>query len=315
MVRIAWDEISHSWARTWGASSESASRSWRAGRIATTDSRREKWLSSDNHELDAVAWDDFLTNWTILSTRFPSLSRIPYKTSQYAPALIQSCRLPLRLDGFLPKRFELHYCLYIKPVEMSDKLQWSQTKHLDGSKDIGVSLGTGTGLNARGFVDSYKDSKPGFAKQNAHNYNSIGGGLSLNCPKGHEIGVGASHMPAFGNEVGASAKLNLMKTDSHKLDANAFASKSFPHNGAPPSVTHGGSLNYQFKDKFNAAAGMSQTSAMGMHQKRYDAGAGVNLFKTPTTSLDCNFGASKTVSPFGSTPWQSGGYCSLRKKF
>ncbi|KAI5634184.1 hypothetical protein NE865_13102 [Phthorimaea operculella] len=121
-------------------------------------------------------------------------------------------------------------------------------------------------------------------------------GLAYENAKGHGLSASASHIPTLGNTLTAGGKLNLISTPDHKLDANAFASRTFTNQPQIPDFnTYGGSLDYTFHDKLGASLGAKTFPAFD--RTDLSAMGKVNIFKTPTSSFDFGAGYSRTQTP------------------
>ncbi|XP_072946385.1 defense protein 3-like [Epargyreus clarus] len=127
---------------------------------------------------------------------------------------------------------------------------------------------------------------------------SRGLGLALDNVNGHGLSVSQRTIPEFGKQLTAAGKLNVLDTDKHNLNANAFVTKNMPTQfpGAPNFNTYGGGVDYTFNDKVGASLNAARTDLF----KRTDVSAlgHLNLFKNKDTSFDFNAGASRSFSPF-----------------
>jgi hypothetical protein len=67
---------------------------------------------------------------------------------------------------------------------------------------------------------------------------------------GHGLSVSHTNVPNFGSQLTGAGKLNLLNTNDHKLDANAFVTRNMPNipNVPVPNFnTVGGGLDYMYK--------------------------------------------------------------------
>ncbi|XP_061728873.1 defense protein 3-like [Cydia pomonella] len=127
-------------------------------------------------------------------------------------------------------------------------------------------------------------------------YTAAGGGLALDNINGHGLSVTGQHIPSLGNQATAAGRLGLINTPDHKLGANAFITRTMPNIPNLPNFnTHGGSLDYTFKDKIGGSLGMAHTDLF--KKTDYSAMGNLNLFRNPSSSLDLNAGWTKSQSP------------------
>ncbi|CAG9792418.1 unnamed protein product [Diatraea saccharalis] len=139
-------------------------------------------------------------------------------------------------------------------------------------------------------------------------------GLALDNANGHGLSLQHASVPGFGTQLTGAGKLNLINNANHHLDANAFVTKNMPNIPevkVPNFNTFGGNLDYMFKDKVGATLGAARTPFL----ERTDLSAmgKLNLFHTPTSSIDLNAGFSKSMSPHFNTNWQPSGVLSFNK--
>ncbi|KAJ2944824.1 hypothetical protein O0L34_g1716 [Tuta absoluta] len=172
-----------------------------------------------------------------------------------------------------------------------NRRQIKTTVHIPEQKiDIsGSTLLKKTDTDAVAAFGGISGVKPG-------QFDAITGGLAYENAQGHGLSASASHIPTLGNTLTAGGKLNLVHTPDHKLDANAFASRTFTNQPKIPNFnTYGGSLDYSFHDKLGASLGAKTMPAFD----RVDLSAmgRVNVFKTPSSSFDFGAGYSRTLTP------------------
>ncbi|RVE45567.1 hypothetical protein evm_009764 [Chilo suppressalis] len=131
-------------------------------------------------------------------------------------------------------------------------------------------------------------------------------GLALDNVNGHGLSVSQTNIPGFGSQLTGAGKLNLINTNIHKLDANAFITKNIPDMLQVPNFnTVGGNLDYMYKDRVGATLGAARTPLLD--RTDYSAMGKLNLFHSPSSSLDLNAGYSKITSPHFNTNWQPSG--------
>ncbi|CAG4944917.1 unnamed protein product [Parnassius apollo] len=146
-------------------------------------------------------------------------------------------------------------------------------------------------------------------------FKAAGGGLAWDNVNGHGASFTGQHIPDFGDQLTAAAKLNLLHNDKHDVTAQAFATRSFPSNPNIPNFdTYGGKVGYIYDDKLGASLGMQHTDLF--KKTDYSAMGNYNLFKGRDSSLDFNAGMSKSVSPYIPTSrWEPSAGLSFTKWF
>nr|UEP64286.1 teratocyte attacin II [Cotesia flavipes] len=130
-------------------------------------------------------------------------------------------------------------------------------------------------------------------------------GLSLDNVNGNGLSVQHTSVPGFGTQLTGAGKLNLINNANHHLDANAFVTKNMPNIPevkVPNFNTFGGNLDYMFKDKVGATLSAARTPFL--ERTDYSAMGKLNLFHSPTSSIDLNAGYSRSMSPHFNTNWQ-----------
>ncbi|XP_013186700.1 attacin-B [Amyelois transitella] len=182
--------------------------------------------------------------------------------------------------------------------------------NLDGSKNLTLGLAGDHG-SAGAFVHGYKDSQQ-FPKPTGPSFGSAGGNITMGSQSAN-IGVTATHIPHSANQLSASTNLNLVDANRHKVDVNAFTTKTFPKGPAPNFNTHGAGVNYSYNDTVHAGASIAHTPMFKHTQQSVNAG--VNLMNTPNSSLSLNAGVSRSQNPFHNSGWQPGGSMVFRKQF
>ncbi|CAK1589598.1 unnamed protein product [Parnassius mnemosyne] len=194
-------------------------------------------------------------------------------------------------------------------------IEFNGTEHLDKSKDVSIIASKGNDnvtLFGSASIDGYKENNY-FPKPTGPTYNSITGSVGVINETGHSASVTARHIPNFGNQVTAATNLNVLKTDNHKVDVNAFTTKNFTSAPIPNFSTHGAGVNYQYKDVAQAAASVAHTPLA--QRTDYAISTGLKLHETPASSLSVNVGASKFDSPFTKGNWQPNGFLQFQKRF
>ncbi|CAK1589604.1 unnamed protein product [Parnassius mnemosyne] len=146
-------------------------------------------------------------------------------------------------------------------------------------------------------------------------FKAAGGGLAWDNVNGHGASVTGQHIPDFGEQLTAAAKLNVLHNDKHDVTAQAFATRTFPSNPNVPNFdTYGGKVGYTYDNKMGASLGMQHTDLF--KKTDYSAMGNLNLFKGRDSSLDLNAGMSKSVSPYiPSSRWEPSAGLSFTKWF
>ncbi|XP_034825851.1 defense protein 3-like [Maniola hyperantus] len=171
-------------------------------------------------------------------------------------------------------------------------------------------LDSGSIVSATGFVNGQRQGHD-FTRPNAPPYSNAGLSLGAENSAG-SIGLTGTHIPNRADILAASTDVHLVNTDTHRLTANAFTSTVMPKAG-PNFATHGGGVEYMFKNTVGANASVSHTPMF--KQTDYSVGGKLNLHQTPTSSFGLNLGATKSDSPFSKGNWQPGGSFQFKKYF
>ncbi|XP_038218199.1 attacin-like [Zerene cesonia] len=128
-------------------------------------------------------------------------------------------------------------------------------------------------------------------------FSAASAGLALDNINGHGASITGKHIPDFGNQLTGAGKVNLFHNDKHDLNANAFATRSFPKNPVIPNFnTYGAGVDYTFNNKVGASLGVAHTDLL--KRTDYSAMGNLNLFRNPSSSLDFNAGATRSMSPY-----------------
>ncbi|GBP32645.1 Attacin-E [Eumeta japonica] len=161
-------------------------------------------------------------------------------------------------------------------------------------------------LSAVGGVDAFQQGKG--------KYGSATAGLALDNAAGHGLSLTNRHISGFGDQLTAAGRVNLLNTDRHNLNANAFATRTMPNNPMVPNFnTRGGGL-YMYNNKIGASLSAAHTDLF----KRTDLSAmgKLNLFKSPSSSLDFSAGATRSMSPYiPKSSWQPSGGLTFSRFF
>ncbi|OWR54405.1 attacin [Danaus plexippus plexippus] len=200
----------------------------------------------------------------------------------------------------------------VHPILIRDRRQVHGVANTnpDGTANIMAKLPlAGNDKNILSAIGSVQGVKPGGS------FGAASGGLALDNVNGHGLSLTGKHIPDFGNQLTAAGKLNLLHTDKHDFNANAFATRNLPSNPAIPNFnTYGGGVDYTFNQKVGASLGMAHTPLL--QKTDYSAMGNLNLFRNPTSSLDFSAGAAKSVSPFiPNRSWQPNFGLSFSKYF
>ncbi|CAG9792419.1 unnamed protein product [Diatraea saccharalis] len=179
----------------------------------------------------------------------------------------------------------------------------SYTINSDGTTNIAGKIGlAGNDQNALSALIS-KSSTGAISK-----------GLAWDNANGHGLSVSQANIPGFGSQLTGAGKLNLLHNENHNLNANAFVTKNMPNIPQVPNFnTVGGNLDYTFKDRVGATLGAARTPFL--QRTDYSAMGKLNLFQSPSTSVDLNAGFSKSVSPHFNTKWEPSGGLSFTRFF
>ncbi|XP_023937619.2 defense protein 3 [Bicyclus anynana] len=183
--------------------------------------------------------------------------------------------------------------------DKTENFRITGVKELDGGN---VSV-TGFANGVRQAYDPMKPNAPAYANAGL----SLGGETSAG-----SVGLTGVHVPNRANVLTASTNLHLVNNDTHRLTANAFTTSVMPKAG-PNFATHGGGMDYSYKNTVGANASVSHTPMF--KQTEYSVGGNLNLHQTPTSSFGINLGANKTDSPFSRGNWQPAGSFQFKKSF
>ncbi|RVE40547.1 hypothetical protein evm_014802 [Chilo suppressalis] len=177
----------------------------------------------------------------------------------------------------------------------------SMTLNSDGSSLFATKLGL-----------AHTDNNALSALLSKSSTGAISKGLALDNVNGHGLSVSQTNIPGFGSQLTGAGKLNLLHNQNHNLNANAFITKNMPNIPQVPNFnTVGGNLDYMFKDRVGATLGAARTPFLD--RTDYSAMGKLNLFHSPSSSVDLNAGFSKSVSPHFNTNWQPSGGLTFTK--
>ncbi|KAG6465354.1 attacin-E [Manduca sexta] len=171
------------------------------------------------------------------------------------------------------------------------------TINQDGTSGVGMKLPLAhndknviSAVGAAGFTPNLK-------------LGSATAGLALDNVKGHSLTLTDTHIPGRGDKLSAEGTLNLFRDANHKLDANAFASRNMPDTPYLPNYnTYGGGLDYMFKDKVGASFTAAHSDFIDRND--YSLGGKLNLYRSPSSSLDFKAGLNKFDMPSMSSGWE-----------
>ncbi|CAG9792417.1 unnamed protein product [Diatraea saccharalis] len=143
---------------------------------------------------------------------------------------------------------------------------------------------------------------------------AIGKGFALDTASGHGLSLTHASVPGFGTQLTGAGKFNLINNANHNLNANGFLTRNMPNIPevkVPNFNTYGGNLDYMFKNKVGATIGAARTPFLD--RTDYSAMGKLNLFHSPSSSIDLSAGVSKSISPHFNTNWQPSGGLTFTK--
>ncbi|KAJ2938837.1 hypothetical protein O0L34_g18463 [Tuta absoluta] len=114
----------------------------------------------------------------------------------------------------------------------------------------------------------------------------------------------------MGNQASLAAGIGA-GSDTHRVGVDAFAAHTMPHHH-PNFTTVGANVNAQ-AGRVGAHAGIAHTPMF--RQTEHSVGAGLNLHKSPTSSVDVNIGSSRMVTPHHRGDWNHGINFGVKKHF
>ncbi|CAH0714935.1 unnamed protein product, partial [Brenthis ino] len=218
-----------------------------------------------------------------------------YVSVPHGPAvlLIDSANL---LEDDLEDLYSDHEFESVRPVFVNSRVRRQigvANTNPDGTVNLSAKVPiAGNDKNILSAIGSATALRP-----DGKSYGSVSGGLALDNVNGHGLSLTGKHIPDFGDQMTAAAKANLFHNDRHDLTANAFATKTMPNNPMIPDFkTYGAGVDYNFNNKLGASVGAAHTDLF--KRTDYSAMGNLNLFKTPSSSLDFNAGYSKSISPY-----------------
>ncbi|XP_058449778.1 attacin-A-like isoform X2 [Malaya genurostris] len=133
----------------------------------------------------------------------------------------------------------------------------------------------------------------GFASKTHTPTNDItkfGAGLKTN---DHGVSFSKSNMPGVGSQTRFDGQANLFKTDSNRLDANAFKTFNNPKQG-PSFGSHGAGLDWSNVRGHGASVGFDRTPAL--KETNVFATGRANLWQNKGSSLDAFGTANRALS-------------------
>lgn len=137
----------------------------------------------------------------------------------------------------------------------------------------------------------------GFASQPAGGPPTLGGDATFNTNK-HAASIGGSHTLGVGSQVTGAGRLNLIDSNPHRLDANAFHTQNIPNHGRNFGTT-GGGLDYRHASGHGVSGSVAHTPAF--RQTDTSIQGNLNLYRDKSSSLDANVGRSQSFSPYGNS--------------
>ncbi|KAH9643728.1 hypothetical protein HF086_009235 [Spodoptera exigua] len=175
--------------------------------------------------------------------------------------------------------------------------QGSVTLNSDGGMGLGAKIPLAHNdrnvLSAVGSMDLNNNMNP----------TSKGFGLALDNVNGHGLTVMKESVPGFGDRLSGAGKLNVFHNDNHNVAVTGSLTRNMPSIPNVPNFnTIGGGVDYMYKNKVGASLGMASTPFLD--RKDYSAMGNLNLFRSPTTSVDFSGGFKKFESPFMSSGWK-----------
>ncbi|XP_055539461.1 attacin-B-like [Wyeomyia smithii] len=123
-----------------------------------------------------------------------------------------------------------------------------------------------------------------------HDINKFGTGLNFN---EHGASFSKSNIPGVGSQTRLDGTANLFKSDSNRLDANAFKTFHKFDNG-PSFGSHGAGLDWNNARGHGASLGFDRTPAL--RETNVFATGKANLWQNRGSSLDAFGTASRTLS-------------------
>uniref|UniRef100_A0A2H1WMR6 SFRICE_041380 n=1 Tax=Spodoptera frugiperda TaxID=7108 RepID=A0A2H1WMR6_SPOFR len=186
--------------------------------------------------------------------------------------------------------------------------QGSVTLNSDGGMGLGAKIPLAHNdknvVSAIGSMDFNNKLQPA----------SKGFGLALDNVNGHGLTVMKESIPGFGDRLSGAGKLNVFHNDNHNVAVTGSLARNMPSIPNVPNFnTYGGGVDYMYKNKVGASLGMASTPFLD--RKDYSAMGNLNLFRSPTTTVDFSGGFKKFESPFMSSGWKPNFSFNLGRSF
>ncbi|CAB3220966.1 unnamed protein product [Arctia plantaginis] len=193
--------------------------------------------------------------------------------------------------------FEYQHPSYVARSRARRQAQGSLTFNGDGSAGLGAKVPlVGNDRNVLSAIGSVNlDDRMKMA--------SKGIGLAFDNANGHGVSVMKETIPGFGSKLTGAGHATLFNNDKHNVGANAFVSKNMPNIPNVPNFnTVGGGLDYTYNNKVGASLGLAHTPFL--QRKDYSAMGNLNVFRSPTSTVDFSAGFKKFDTPFVSSGWK-----------
>lgn len=140
---------------------------------------------------------------------------------------------------------------------------------------------------------------------------TITGDATFNANK-HSASLGGSHTHRVGSTVTAGGNLNLIDSNPHRLDANAFHTHNFPDHGRNFG-TSGGGLSYTHANGHGLSGQVAHTPAFRQTDTKIQGN--LNLYKDQHSSFDANVGRSQSFGPWANSRPSTYGGLSYTRRF
>ncbi|XP_022827496.1 attacin-A-like [Spodoptera litura] len=210
------------------------------------------------------------------------------------------------LDDLLPEPEENYQPEHLTRTRR--QAQGSVTLNSDGGMGLGAKIPLAHNdknvVSAIGSMDFNNKMQPA----------SKGFGLALDNVNGHGLTVMKENIPGFGDRLSGAGKLNVFHNDNHNVAVTGSLTRNMPSIPNVPNFnTVGGGVDYMYKNKVGASLGMASTPFLD--RKDYSAMGNLNLFRSPTTTVDFSGGLKKFETPFMNSGWKPNFVFSLGRSF
>ncbi|XP_075986061.1 attacin-A-like [Anticarsia gemmatalis] len=194
--------------------------------------------------------------------------------------------------------FEYQHPGHLASARVRRQAQASYTLNGDGTSGVNAKIplvGNGqnvlSALGSAGYDDKNQLASRGF-------------GLALDNVNGHGVSVMKETLPGFGSKLTGEGHATLFHNDNHNVGANAFVSRNMPTNypGVPNFNTVGAGVDYMFKNKVGTSLSMANTPFL--ERKDYSAMGNLNLFRSPTGTVDFTAGYKRFEMPRFDSGWK-----------